>query len=159
MKVLKQIGDIVFRRATSADVDDIVRLLANDTLGQQREAYCHPLPEYYLSAFQNIDKDENNELIVASSTNDGVIGTLHLTYLPSMTFQGSWRAQIEAVRVDERYRGHLVGQELFEWAIEHSKQRGCKILQLTCNNARTDAHRFYERLGFINSHIGFKMNL
>jgi GNAT superfamily N-acetyltransferase len=63
-----------------------------------------------------------------------------------MSFQGSWRAQIEAIRVEERYLGHLVGQQLFEWAIEHSKQRGCKTLQLTCNNARTDAHRFYMRL-------------
>ena len=79
MKVLKQIGDILFRRATSADVDDIVRLLANDTLGQQHEAYFHPLPEYYLSVFQNIDKDENNELIVASSTNDGINSVNHST--------------------------------------------------------------------------------
>lgn len=159
MSVLKKFGDIVFRRATSADVDDIVRLLANDSLGQQREDYSHPLPDCYLLAFRNIEKDKNNELIVASSAKDGIIGTLHLTYLPSMTFRGSWRAQIEAVRVDKRYRGHLVGQELFKWAIEHSKERGCEILQLTCNNARTDAHRFYRRLGFENSHIGFKMNL
>ena len=150
--------ELTFRRAERGDVDAIVKLLADDALGSQRENYTHPLPASYYDAFESIDRDANNELIVA--TRDGeVIGTLQLTYLPSLTFQGSWRAQIEAVRVDERFRSQGIGKQLFEWAIERARARGCHILQLTTNKARPDAQRFYEQLGFVASHTGMKMDL
>lgn len=150
--------DITFRRATRQDVPSIVRLLAEDDLGSQRECYENPLPESYYAAFEQIDRDPNHELIVAEFKG-GVIGTLHLMFLPSLSYQGGWRAQVESVRVDQKYRGQGIGSELMQWTIDRAKERGAHLVQLTTHGSRTDAHRFYERLGFKGSHLGMKLNL
>ena len=151
-------GSIVFRRAARVDVPAIVRLLAEDDLGSQREKITDPLPESYFSAFEQIDLNPNHELIVAEK-NGEVIGTLHLIFLPSLSYQGGTRAQVESVRVDRRFRNQGTGRQMMEWAIERARQRGCHLMQLTSHAARKDAHRFYERLGFTNSHVGMKLNL
>ena len=107
---------IVFRPATIADLPDIVRMLADDDLGSQRERYEDPLPKSYMKAFEHIDSDPNHELIVADL--DGrVIGTLQLMFLPSISYQGGLRAQVESVRVDVGQRGNGIG----------SKMMRCKI--------------------------------
>lgn len=147
-----------FRRATRSDVPDIVRMLADDPLGSKREAYESPLPEAYYSAFEAIDADPNNELVVAC-TDNRVIGVLQLTFIPYLTYRGSWRALIEGVRLDGSVRSRGIGQQLFEWAIERARQRGCHMVQLTSDKARPDAIRFYERLGFVASHEGLKLRL
>ena len=147
-----------FRRATRSDVPDIVRMLADDPLGSKREAYESPLPESYYSAFEAIDDDPNNELVVAC-VGSRVIGVLQLTFIPYLTYRGSWRALIEGVRVDGSVRSRGIGQQLFEWAIERARQRGCHMVQLTSDKARPDAIRFYERLGFVASHEGLKLRL
>ena len=149
---------LVIRRATRADVPAIVRLLADDTLGSQRERYGDPLPHAYYDAFDAIDHDPHNELIVVEAAGD-VIGTLQFTILLSLTYQGRPRAQIEAVRIDRRYRSQGIGQLLIRWAIERARQTNCHMIQLTTNAARADAHRFYERLGFEPSHVGMKLDL
>ena len=147
-----------FRQATQSDLSEIVRMLADDFLGQTRERYENPLPESYLKAFAEIEADNNNELIVAE--NDGeVIGTLQITFTPSISFQGGKRATVESVRVDEKYRGQGIGKEMMKWAIERAKQENCISMQLTTNLERTDAHRFYENLGFKGSHLGMKLKL
>lgn len=150
--------DITFRRATHQDVPSIVRLLAEDDLGSQRECYESPLPESYYAAFEQIDHDSNHELIVAE-LNGEVIGTLHLMFLPSLSYQGGLRAQVESVRVDQKYRGQGIGSELMKWTIDRAKERGAHLVQLTTHGSRVDAHRFYERLGFKGSHLGMKLNL
>lgn len=147
-----------FRLATRADLPSIVRLLADDDLGSQRERYQDPLPESYYSAFEQIDKDPNHELIVAEQ-NEEVIGTLHLMYLSSVSFQGGLRAQIESVRVDKRFQSQGIGSEMMKWSMERAKQRGAHVVQLTTHKTRVDAHRFYERLGFKSSHLGMKLSL
>jgi GNAT superfamily N-acetyltransferase len=148
-------NDITFRDATREDLPRIVGLLANDPLGSQRERYEDPLPDCYHHAFDAIDADPNNRLVVVES--DGaVIGTLQLTFIPNMTYQGGIRAQIEGVRVDDTYRSKRVGRRLFEWAIEAAQHRGCHMVQLTADKTRPDAHRFYESLGFTASHLGMK---
>lgn len=147
-----------FRIATEDDLSSIVRMLADDFLGSQRERCEDPLPESYLKAFHEIDADPNNELIVAE-LNGSVIGTLQLTYTPSISFQGGKRCTVESVRVDEKYRGQGIGREMMLWAIERAKEKGCFSMQLTTNNDRIDAHRFYESLGFSKSHIGMKLKL
>ena len=136
----------------------IVRLLADDPLGRTRERDETPLPVSYATAFAAIDADANQELVVACR-GPRVVGVLQLTYLPSLTYQGSWRAQIEGVRVgaDERSRG--LGRALFEWAIARARARGCALLQLTTDKSRPDARRFYEALGFVASHEGMKLRL
>ncbi len=147
-----------FRIATEDDLSSIVRMLADDFLGSQRERYEDPLPDSYLKAFREIDADPNNELIV-TELNGSVIGTLQLTYTPSISFQGGKRCTVESVRVDEKYRGQGIGREMMLWAIERAKEKGCVSMQLTTNNDRIDAHRFYESLGFSKSHIGMKLKL
>ena len=151
-------GDLSFRLATREDVPSIVRMLADDELGSQREKFVDPLPESYYSAFEAISGDPNHELIVAVS-NGEVIGTLHLMFLPSLSFQGGLRAQVESVRVDMRCRGQGIGGKLMEWASERARERGAHIVQLTTHLTRKDAHRFYERLGFKGSHLGMKLSL
>jgi ribosomal protein S18 acetylase RimI-like enzyme len=149
---------ILFRRATRADLPAIVRMLADDELGSQREQVENPLPESYYSAFKQIDSDPNHELIVAER-NGEVIGTLHLMFLPSVSFQGGLRAQIESVRVDKRFQSQGIGSEMMKWAMERARQRSAHVVQLTTHKSRLDAHHFYERLGFQGSHLGMKISL
>lgn len=147
-----------FRPATEQDLPAIVALLADDALGATRECNASPLPASYRTAFAAIDADPHNELVVACR-GDAVVGVLQLTLIPYLTYQGSWRALIEGVRVAASERGHGVGQALFEWAIERARARGCGLVQLTTDKARPDALRFYERLGFVASHEGMKLHL
>jgi GNAT superfamily N-acetyltransferase len=149
---------VLFRTAIRADVPAIVHLLAEDELGAQREHYETPLPRTYYAAFDAIEANPNQELIVAECDGE-VIGTLQLMYLPSLSYQGGTRAQVESVRVLERLRGQGIGARMMAWAIERARQRGCHLMQLTSHKSRVDAHRFYEKLGFTASHIGMKINL
>jgi len=151
-------GDLLFRLATREDLPSIVRLLADDDLGSQRERYENPLPEPYYSAFEEIRNDPKHELIVAERDGE-VIGTLHLIFLPSISFQGGLRAQVEAVRVDRRFQSQGIGSEMMKSTMERAKERGAHVVQLTTHRTRVDAHRFYERLGFKGSHLGMKLNL
>lgn len=150
--------DLKYRQATREDLPEIIRMLADDVLGSTRERYETPLPTTYVKAFEEIDEDKNNELIVAA-LDGAVIGTLQLTFTPSISFQGGKRCTVESVRVDERYRGQGIGREMMLWAIERAKAKGCISMQLTTNNDRTDAHRFYANLGFSASHLGMKLKL
>jgi GNAT superfamily N-acetyltransferase len=150
--------EILFRLATRADLPSIVRMLADDDLGCQREKIEDPLPESYYSAFEQIDNDPNHELIVAERDGE-VIGTLHLMFLPSVSFQGGLRAQVESVRVDKRFQSQGIGSQLMKWSMERAKQRGAHVVQLTTHETRVDAHRFYEQLGFKGTHLGMKLGL
>jgi len=149
---------ISIRTATRDDLPAIIAMLANDHLGSKRERNADPLPDVYYRAFDAIDGDPNNEVVVAER--DGkVIGTLQLTLIPNLTYQGGVRALIEGVRVDSTVRSVGIGRILFEWAIDQAKQRGCHMVQLTADKTRPDAHRFYESLGFSASHEGMKLHL
>ena len=112
----------------------------------------------YYTAFEAIDADPNHELVLAEAGEE-IVGTFHLMFLPSLSFQGGTRAQVESVRVEAQYRGKGIGTKMMEWAIERARQRGCHLMQLTSHKSRENAHRFYERLGFTKSHIGMKINL
>jgi GNAT superfamily N-acetyltransferase len=146
------------RRATRDDVPEIVRLLADDVLGRERERYELPLPQSYYDAFEEIDRDPHQELVVVEE-GGRVAGTLQLTFVPGLSHRGARRALVEAVRVDSRLRGRGVGERLMRWAIARARDRGCRVLQLTTDKRRADAHRFYERLGFAASHEGMKLPL
>ncbi|MEU4467433.1 GNAT family N-acetyltransferase [Streptomyces sp. NPDC024017] len=148
--------NIDIRPASRDDIPDIVAMLADDTLGATRESPEDLSP--YQSAYERLQRDPNQLLVVAES--DGrVVGTLQLTIIPGLSRKGSTRSIIEAVRVHSSQRGHGLGARLIEWAIEESARQGCQLVQLTSDSARTDAHRFYERLGFTGSHVGFKLQL
>lgn len=147
-----------FRPATIKDLPAIVRMLADDFLGSQRERYEEPLPESYLKAFAEIDSSPNNELIVAEIDGE-VIGTMQLTFIPNIAFQGGKRMLIESVRVDSKLRGQGIGKKFMEFAINRAKEKDCLFVQLTTAADRTDAHRFYKDLGFTASHVGMKLKL
>ncbi|WP_028590469.1 GNAT family N-acetyltransferase [Paenibacillus massiliensis] len=149
---------IHFRIATVDDLYKIVEMLADDELGRVRERFETPLPDSYVRAFEAIDSDPNNELIV-SCLNEEIVGVLQLTFTPYLTHQGSWRATIEGVRTASSVRGEGMGSQLIQWAIERAKERGCHMVQLTTDKKRADALRFYERLGFTATHEGLKMKL
>jgi len=147
------------RRATVDDVRAIVELLAADQLGATRDgADDDEQLEPYRRAFEAIDADPAHLLVVAES-NGEVVGTLQLSFLPGLARHGALRAQIEAVRVRSDRRSSGLGGELMTWAIDEARRRGCALVQLTSDKRRTDAHRFYTRLGFVPSHEGFKLAL
>lgn len=148
-----------FRRATRDDLSAIVKLLADDPLGARRESFMDPLPASYAAAFAAIDRDPNQELVVVDAPDQPVAGVLQLTLIPYLTYRGGWRAQIEGVRVAANLRSVGVGEQLFRWAIQRARDRGCHLVQLTSDKARPDAIRFYERLGFVASHEGLKLHL
>ncbi len=150
---------VQFRAATRADVPAILRLLADDEVSRERDGV---VPEgedaAYWSAFEAIDADPRNELIVAEE--DGaVVGTCQLTFTPSLSRRGAERMTIEAVRVRGDLRGRGVGRAMMLWALARARERGCRLAQLTTDKRRTDAHRFYESLGFVASHEGMKLAL
>lgn len=150
--------ELTFRRATEADVPDIIAMLADDMLGASREATGPESLPTYLSAFRAIDADPNQFLLVVE---DGgrIVGTLQLTFIAGLSRGGLKRGLIEAVRVASDRRGDKIGEAMIAWAIETCRRESCGIVQLTTDKSRTDAHRFYDRLGFEPSHIGYKMML
>ena len=148
-----------FKKASRNDIPVIIQLLANDKLGQLRERFEDPLPEQYYEAFDRIAADANQELIVVENDQNEIIGTLQLSFIPYLTYQGGIRAQIEAVRIREDLRREGVGKKMFEWAIHRAKERNAHLLQLTTDKQRPDALRFYEALGFNASHEGMKLSL
>lgn len=150
--------EIKFRQATREDLPEIVRMMSDDFLGATRERCENPLPESYVKAFEEIESDKNNELIVAEIDGE-TVGTLQITFTPSISFQGGKRATVESVRVDEKFRNQGIGAALINWVIERAKEKNCVFLQLTTNNERIDSHRFYERLGFKGTHLGMKLYL
>ncbi len=146
------------RKAGAEDLPEIVALLADDDLGKGREDARLPLAQGYLDAFAAIDGDPNQFLAVAVEA-DRVVGTLQITFIPGLSRSGSWRGQIEAVRIAADKRGSGLGRRLFDWAIDRCRERDCRLVQLTTDKARPDAHRFYESLGFQASHEGYKLAL
>ena len=147
-----------FRRATLKDVSHIVEMMADDELGSTRERFQTPLPPEYLDAFKNINADQNQELIVVENESSEIIGTLQLTFIQYLTYQGGIRAQIEAVRIKKAHRGMGIGKKVFEWAINRAKERNAHLLQLTTDKQRPEAIKFYQKLGFKASHQGMKMH-
>ncbi|MFG3211444.1 GNAT family N-acetyltransferase [Streptomyces tendae] len=149
-------GDLDIRPATADDVPAVVAMLADDPLGAQRESPDDLGP--YLAAFERLTTDPNQHLVVA--VRDGrVVGTLQLTIVPGLSRRGATRSIIEGVRIHGDERGSGLGTQLIEWAIDESRRQDCSLVQLTSDKTRTDAHRFYERLGFTASHTGFKLQL
>ena len=150
--------NLTHRKAKIDDLKAIVALLADDKLGHTREKSSNDFDKAYVDAFHKINSDPNQYLMVLE-WNKKIIGTCHLTLIPSLTFTGSTRMQIEAVRVHSDARGQNIGQQMIELAINWGKEQGAKICQLTTNKERPDALRFYEKLGFKTTHEGMKLYL
>jgi GNAT superfamily N-acetyltransferase len=149
---------VTLRDARRDEVPLIVAMLADDALGASREVNGDPLSARYYDAFDAIAREPNNRLFVAEREGE-VVGTLQLTFIVGLSRQGAKRALIEAVRVARPYRGHGIGEAVVRAAIEIARGEGCGMVQLTSDKSRKDAHRFYERLGFVASLEGMKLML
>src|SRR3954462_9002696 len=149
---------MIYRDATPADLPTIVAMLAEEQIGGRADPPSEPLERAYLAAFDAIDRDPNQRLIVAE-LDGAIVGTMQLSCLPGLINRGAWRGQIEAVRIASDKRSLGLGAAMIGWAVERFRERGCFMAQLTSNNDRVAAHRFYERLGWKKSHSGFKLYL
>lgn len=146
---------MIWREATRDDVPAVVALLADDVLGRTRELADM---DRYLAAFDAMQSEGGNRLYVATE-NGAIIACYQLILMSGLSLSASRRAEIEAVRVAASHRGQGLGAALMQDAETRARAAGCALIQLTTNAARTDAHRFYQRLGFTPSHIGFKKPL
>lgn len=149
---------LTYRKATINDLRAIINLLLEDDLSQTRESKKPELDPAYIDAFHRIDANSSQYLMVVENGKE-IVGTCHLTIMPSLTFTGQTRMQIEAVRVIEKYRGQKIGEWMIREAIQYGTENGATIIQLTTHKSRTAAKAFYEKLGFKASHEGMKIYL
>lgn len=150
--------NLTFRLATIEDLPEIISMLADDVYGAQRESVTEKISDKYLSAFKKIQEDPNQELTVAE-INGNKVATFQLTFIQYLNFEGALRAQIEAVRTHSDYRGQGIGTKVLNYAINRAREKDCQLIQLTSDKRRTEAIKFYEKLGFKASHEGFKLKL
>ena len=146
---------VVFRDATAVDVTEVVALLRDDTLGSQRELSDMSV---YRDAFKRMQQEGNNTLIVGELVGR-IVATYQLTFISGWSLKASRRAQIASVRVAGDVRGQKLGEAMIADAEMRARAAGCRLMQLTMNKTRTDSARFYERVGFTPSHIGYKRDL
>ncbi len=149
---------IIFQRAKISDLSAIVELLTQDDLGKSRESLDKNNLSAYEKAFAKISSDKNQYLMIGK-IDDEIVATCHLTIMPSLTFKGTTRLQIEAVRVKISFRGQKIGEKMMSEIKDFARQNDCAIIQLTTNKSRFDAKRFYEKQGFVASHEGMKFDL
>jgi GNAT superfamily N-acetyltransferase len=151
-------SELIIRRAREADLPDLIAIFAADDKGGHGDTTDEAAYEDYLRAFHMIDASGNEQLF-AAELDGAIVGTFQILFNRTLTGRGSLSMIIEAVQTKPDMRGRGIGAQMIAYAIEEAKRRDCRLVQLTSNMARTDAHRFYERLGFAKSHAGFKMKL
>lgn len=150
--------EIEIREATEADLPALIALFAADAIGGHGDTTDEDAQPLYKAAFAAIAASPNDRLYVAV-LDGAVVGTFQTTVVTSLTGRGSTNMIVEAVQTREDMRGRGIGAAMIGHAITEARRIGCRKVQLTSNIARTDAHRFYERLGFSRSHAGFKLTL
>ncbi|MCD2496958.1 GNAT family N-acetyltransferase [Microbacterium nymphoidis] len=151
-------GEITLRHATTDDLDDLMRLMSDDPVsaarGDRNDASDRP---HYARALRTVIEDPANDIVVGADAEGRVIATLQLTLIPGLARRGATRLLVEAVRVASHLRSRGTGEAMMRWVMDvAAPQTGADLVQLTSDSARADAHRFYLRLGFTDSHIGFK---
>jgi ribosomal protein S18 acetylase RimI-like enzyme len=172
MNLTRPVQDIVIRRAIFADLEGVIRLFEGDDLGGHGDRWSEETRPDYERAMRAILTSAPNRLFVAVADNAAhetgrgpvatggtVVGTCQLTIIPGLVGRGRTRAKLESVHVAEAMRGRGFGERLVRHAVEEAKAAGARVMELSSNKRRTDAHRFYGRLGFAQSHEGFKLLL
>jgi len=155
---LKMNANLSHRKARIGDLNSIIELLLEDELGAKREVQSEELDKRYIEAFHKINNDSNQYLMLVENEEE-IVAMCHLTIMPSLTFTGTARMQIEAVRVCKKYRGQKIGEWMIKEAIFYGRENGASIIQLTTNKKRSRAKSFYEKLGFSATHEGMKLYL
>jgi GNAT superfamily N-acetyltransferase len=152
-------GRFHLRKAIASDVPTIVELLVEDTRRAHIETTDPNARELYETAFRRVNADPSQRLVVATDQSGAVVATMQLSFIPGLSRAGSTRLQIEAVRVRSDQRSKGLGGAMIEWAVDEGRRQGAGLVQLTSDRTREDAHRFYDRLGFVASHVGYKLDL
>lgn len=147
---------IAFRPARRDEVAQVVALLRDDMLGQGREMGDM---RQYLAAFDAMQAEGSNHLIVGVDAAGAVVATYQMTLISGLSLVAARRAQVESVRIASPLRGQGLGHRMFEDIEARARAAGCRLIQLTMNATRSDSRRFYESLGFTASHLGFKKTL
>lgn len=151
-------SEITIRRAHEEDLPSLIGLFSEDPIGGHGDTTDPQAFDDYLRAFHVIDASANEQLFVAEHQGE-VVGTFQIIFNRTLTGRGGLSMIIEAVQTKTAMRGRGIGAAMIEHAVQEARRRDCRLVQLTSNMARIDAHRFYERLGFAKSHFGFKMKL
>lgn len=146
------------REARLADMPAIAALFAADELGGHGDTTDPAALPLYRAAFERIATSHSDRLYVAELDSE-VVGTFQTTLITTMTGRGSSSLTIEAVQTRADMRGRGIGDAMIRFAIDRAREAGARVVQLSSNAARLDAHRFYRRLGFVQSHVAFKMDL
>ena len=146
---------LTYRAATPADLPFIIGLVVEDSVVATNDSVADAMHPDYVAALAEITADPNQEMLVVERDGEPV-GCFQLSYIPGLMRHGMRRGQIELVHVMAARRNLGIGSEMMRWAVERCREKGCGLVQLTSNKLRTDAHRFYTRLGFQQSHEGFK---
>jgi predicted N-acetyltransferase YhbS len=149
---------VLVRPAERHDIGAIVALFADDAVGGHGDTTDESARPRYEAAFGRIAASPNDMLYVAEWKGE-VVGTFQTTLLTTMSGQGSSSLTVSAVQTRAYLRGHGIGEQMMRFAIEEAQAKGARLVQLMSSGKRLDAHRFYERLGFVRSHAGFKMKL
>ncbi|KQV34402.1 MULTISPECIES: GNAT family N-acetyltransferase [unclassified Rhizobium] len=152
------VNTLTIRHARRSDLPAMVALFADDALGGHGDTTDPDMLENYVAAFERIQASANDTLYVAEMVGI-VVGTFQTTLLTSLPGRGSSSLLVEAVQTRKDRRGQGIGETMIRFAIDQARHQGLAKVQLTSNAARTDAHRFYKRLGFEASHLGFKLRL
>jgi GNAT superfamily N-acetyltransferase len=152
------VSDLLVRPAEPGDLEAIIRLHEEDELGGHGDAWTPAYRPSYEAAFAAIARSPENDLFVALSGGE-VVGTFQLTFIPNLTGRGALRVKVESVKVKAARRSLGIGARMMDFAARCARDHGAAMLELSSNKTRKDAHRFYERLGFVRSHEGFKMKL
>ena len=146
------------RDASAEDLPRVVELLAQMTIAPEPRRERDPNDPAYARALAEIRADPRQRVLVVEH-GGRVIATATLLVVPNLSHGGRPVAQLESVVVDEAERGRGVGERLVRWCLDEARRAGCFRMQLTSNATRAAAHRFYRRLGFTDSHVGFKLQL
>lgn len=149
-------SELTFRAATEADLSMIVAMLADDHLGALRESLVDLAP--YERALAVISADPRLMQVICECDGE-IVGTMQISITPGLSRKGMSRANIEGVRVNSVARSGGIGREMIAWAIDYAREQGCGLVELTTDKSRIDAHRFYDRFGFEQSHFGYKLKL
>jgi len=148
-------GNVAVREAVDEDIARIVELFTRGSLVEGKEDPGDLAP--YRSALAEIDRGPGGVLV--AEVEGQPVGVCQLIVFRRLQNSGGLCAEVESVHVHPDHRGHGIGGALMRAAVQRARDLGCYRVQLTSNNARPEAHRFYQRLGFEPSHRGFKLNL
>ncbi len=153
-----RVGGRRFRlqRARRGDVAAIATLLSDDPVSALRESKD---TRRYEAAFDAVTRDPAQFLAIVRDDGGSIVATVQLSIVPGLARHGATRLQLEGLRVAEPLRGNGLGTEMLGWAHDHGRARGATLAQVATDVERTDAHRFYERLGYVASHVGLKKAL